>query len=140
MEISDFDLLVKGYIHLRGECDELKDKLSEKEIKRREVEAQLLSALDELGKSRWDIAGIGTISTVDKWSYKTPKTPEQKHLFFEYLKLKNVFEEIVSVNSQTLNAFAKREMEIARDEGKTDFSIPGLEEPTLYKTVSLRKG
>ena len=46
--------------------------------------------------------------------------------FFNYLKGKGVFEQMITINSRTLNAFAKVELETANEEGVLDFQIPGL--------------
>lgn len=129
-----------AYSKKRDEIDILKAQLSTMENEKREMEHKLITALEANSKERWDIAGIGTLSTVHKWNFTQPKSPEAKNHFFNYLKTAGIFEELVSVNYQTLNAFCKREMEVAKERGQSDFQIPGIDEPQLYKTISLRKG
>jgi hypothetical protein len=46
---------------------------------------------------------------------------------------------MISVNSQTLNSFAKKELEAAKETGDIDFKIPGLGEPTLTEMIALRR-
>lgn len=135
--VSEIENLCQKYSEVREKIDATKQDLENFEAERRTFEAKILACLDGLGKTRWDF-GSHTLSTVEKFSYKTPKTPHAKDELYAYLKARGVYDDLISVNSQTLNAFVKREMEIALEEGKTDFSIPGLEEPTLYKTLSLR--
>ena len=74
-------------------------------------------------------------------SYKTPKDIEQKEKLFEYIKGKGheVYMSLLSVNSQTLNAWAKAETQSAIDQGIFPFSIPGIDEPISYETITFRK-
>lgn len=137
--IADIEHLCQTYSELRSRKDELSKTLSGLEDEISAVSSKIIESLDSSGKERWDINGVGTISVVHRFTYKVPKTPDQKEQFFGFLKEKGIFEDLISVNSQTLNAFAKREMELAKESGATDFSIPGLEEPALDKTIQLRR-
>lgn len=139
-ELLTIEQLSAEYYKKREELDGLKDQLAILEEEKRSLEARLVEGLAQCGKERWDLpGGLGTITVVERWSYKTPKTLDQKLQFFDYLKSKGCFEEIVSVNSQTLNAFCKRELDAAIDSGATDFKIPGIEDPSMSQTIQLRK-
>jgi hypothetical protein len=72
-------------------------------------------------------------------SVKTPKTLEQKRELFDYLRDKGLFEEMVGVNSQTLNSFYKAMSAQAAELGDLDFRMPGVEEPTPFTELRLRK-
>jgi hypothetical protein len=72
-------------------------------------------------------------------SVSTPKTMEDKMLLFEYLQQRGIFNEMVGVNSQTLNKLYKDEAEAALKEGKLEFNLPGVAEPVPYVTLEMRK-
>lgn len=77
----------------------------------------------------------GTFTYRYNESFKVPKTPEDKEKFFAYLKDKGVYEELVTVNSQTLNSWVKQEIE-----ENIDLQIPGLTKTAPYPVASMRKG
>ena len=76
---------------------------------------------------------------VEKSSVKTPKDLESKRELFKFLDGKGILEEVVSVNSMTLNSLQKTYAEEAVKEGNLEFVLPGVEEPTYYKQLTLRK-
>ena len=82
---------------------------------------------------------FGSFSKQARTSYKVPKTDEERRAFFEYLKEKGTYENMRTVNSMTLNAWAKQEFEAAALDGDMDFRIPGLDEPTISEYISMRK-
>lgn len=82
-------------------------------------------------------AGLASLSF--RTSVKTPKTPEQKKAFFDYLKSIGRYDELVSVNSQSLNSFYKEQLELAKEEGKEDVEIPGLTEVSINPNLSFRR-
>lgn len=100
--------------------------------------SKILEVLSKLGKTTHK----GRICSVTKkttLSVKVPSEMKEKLKFFDYLKQKKCFEQLVSVNSMTLNAFYKKEMELALEAGNVDFKIPGVEEGAPRETLSIRK-
>lgn len=81
----------------------------------------------------------GTFSYTYQESYRVPKSPEAREKFFNFLREKGVYDEMVSVNSQTLNSFAKTEEKNALDEGIFDFQIPGIEKSAPVIKPIMRK-
>ncbi len=81
----------------------------------------------------------GLASVSYRTSVKTPKTPEDKAAFYAYLKEKGLYDQMISVNSATLNSFFKDALETAKREGKDDFVVPGLGEVTVTPNLSFRK-
>lgn len=114
--------------------DQLKEQISEKEECRRKLEAQILAAMEETGMTKFFVDGVGTCYEATLSSVKTPKTPEDKEAFYQYLKDRGEFESLVSVQSQTLNAWYRSQIE----NGVTQ--IPGLNEVTFTKQIRIRKG
>lgn len=82
-------------------------------------------------------AGLATISY--RTSVKVPKTDEERQKFFAYLKGLGVYDQMVGVNSQTLNAFYRDQLKVAQEEGKLDFEIPGLTEVTINPILSFTR-
>lgn len=103
-----------------------------------ELELQILADLENMGKTSYQ-SESGTVSAVLRSTVKTPKDLESKRLLFGYLMEKGIFEELVSVNSATLNSFFKTENEAAIERGDLMFKIPGLDNPTNSFTLSFRK-
>lgn len=71
-------------------------------------------------------------------SVRVPKTAEDRKAFFDYLKSRNVYEQMITVNSQTLNAFYQGEYEVAQDTGNQDFKIPGIDDHTERYTLEIK--
>ncbi len=117
---------------------DLKDALKEVNAVQAEIEAQLIEALmdNQLKNYR---APEGLVSLVQKTSVKTPKTPEAREAFFGWLRERGLYDQLISVNSMTLNALYKEEFEAAALRGDMDFKVPGLEEVTITPSISFRK-
>lgn len=81
----------------------------------------------------------GLVSLAYRTSVKTPKMPEEKAKFYEYLREKGLYEAMISVNSATLNAFYKEQFALATEAGNSDFAIPGITEVTIDPILSFRK-
>lgn len=123
----------------RLEVEAAQDVVKELNKQLASLEMTMLETLKGLGKDSYK-SEIGTISIIHRTSFKTPKTPEEKAAFFDYLRAKNMFDALVSVNSQTLNSFCKAELETAIAEGRgLEFQIPGIGEPTVQEIIGFRK-
>lgn len=116
--------------------DEFEAKAKEARAKRDEYSQSIKQILDHFGKTKYD-SGFGSIEIRKKTSFKTPKSPEAKKAFFEYLQKRGILWDYATVNANSLNAFCGQEYEIARDENK-EFKIPGIEDPTEYQTIAYR--
>lgn len=73
-------------------------------------------------------------------SVTTPKTLEEKRALFDYLREQNIFDEMVSVNSQTLNSLYKQLEAEALERGELEFKLPGVAEPVTYTTLKMKRG
>lgn len=106
------------------------------------IEAEILAHFEENDMTSFRVDGVALISVSEKLTVKTPKTPEDKVAFFNYLK-ETKGEEVMlhyqTVNSQSLNSFFKAEMESKTDEEKLTFNLPGIEAPSMVKKLSVRK-
>jgi len=99
-----------------------------------EYEWKLQEMLEQAGKTSWSLDGRGKVSSYENASYATPKTVEDKRALAQYISEgKGSFWEMFSVNSRTLNAWAKQEFENGVKH------IPGLAEPTVTKKIKLTR-
>jgi hypothetical protein len=138
--LEELDLLCLEYSKKRQALEALKAEVTEREKELYETEIKIQAYLEQSNKTKYSVDGIGTFNIVNRFTYKIPRTPEAKEKFFTYLKELNVYDDLINVNSQTLNAFCKEQLEKARDRQDFNFTVPGLEEPTLSKKVQLRRG
>jgi maleate cis-trans isomerase len=112
-----------------------------------EMESKLISALEQAGKQKYFVEGMGTFSFSTRMSVQTPKTIEQKQLLAKYLEEhggKALFWSTFGVNSNTLQAFYKAEFEAHQEQAEQNgtaepFNIPGLDAPTAMKSLRLTK-
>lgn len=107
----------------------------------KEAEERVLSLMERAGKERYIAEGIGQVSISKTLSVATPKTPEQKSAFFNWLK-KEMGEDgyltYASVNSASLNSLYKQKVEEYGQRGEV-LEIEGLEARTSFNKLSLRK-
>lgn len=137
VDLATLDKMVEDYRIARADYDTAKEAASKLYAVSEEKEKLLLDTLMAAGKSKYFVDGLGTVSVVNKYSFTTPKSPEEKEALFQYIRNKYGYETLIgyqSVNSQTLNSFAKKEME----EDAT-LQIPGLKEPTHSQEIRWTK-
>lgn len=136
MDIKELQELVKVYDDARNDYDE-KRRISSKAYEEyKEKEAKIIAAMEENDMDKVFIKGVGTLSTVHKLVYRTPKTPEAKRKLFDHLEEfygKDFLESIVQINSQTLNKLCNEMTE------QGELEIAGLDEPTSVVSLSRRK-
>lgn len=130
--------LVEELAEARAEQDRRRQALTEQTEKVDELEKRIISTLEAAEMDRLDAAGHYVLLG-ERTSVKTPKSNAERELFFEYLREKGVYEDLRTVNSQSLNAFYKSELELALGRGELDFSIPGITEVLVVPKLSLRK-
>lgn len=139
--MQELDALGKLIFKQKNLCDELDKSLTEQKATLTKLQSKMISVLDKFGRCNYSIPGSGMLIKTERMSVTLPKSPEEKEAFYNYLKEKSLFEDIVSVNSMTLNAFYKKEFDIACEEGRSvGFKIPGISEPRTVLTLNVRKG
>ena len=123
---------------LKAEIKDLEELIKAKQEIYSDIERRVLATFEANNLSNFECAS-GKVIRSNRVTVKQPATPEAKAEFFAYLKGKGIFEEMVSVNSKTLSAYVKREIEQAELDGKMGFVPPGLEAPARFEYVALRK-
>lgn len=122
---------------LESEIDsvELNLKMMNEELNKQKAVAQRM--LEACEKDSYK-SSFGTIYTATIESVAVPKG-DSKQAFFSYLKEKNLFDEVVTVNSQWLNGYFRKERQEALEKGDLAFTMPGLDVPRVVRSVRFRK-
>jgi hypothetical protein len=102
-----------------------------------ELEGRIISTLEALNLKAFK-GENGTVEIAYRTSVKIPKGLGKEE-FYNYLKEQGIFDTLVSVNSNTLNAWYKEELKKASDE-KRLLRIPGLDTPTTSPILKLKLG
>ena len=136
--LREFEALIEEAYKLKTAKEELEAQAEAIGAKLTAVQTQLLAFMEQFEKTSYK-SKFGNIIRVQKSSVKVPKDPEAKAQFFAYLEAKGIKEDLLTVNSMTLNSFYKAEKEAAIAAGAEEFSIPGLEAPTAYFQLQMRK-
>ena len=125
-DVKEYQEMCKKLRELSNEIDMKKAELKVLNEEYEKVEAVLMATMeqDEIVNFKSDY-GTVYISTFDTVSM--PQDDDSKQAFFNYLKDKGLYDSMISVNSQKLNGFYRRELEAAKESGDLLFSIPGLE-------------
>lgn len=142
---ENHDAKLKELIDLAANIVELRDKEKEASDAKKVITAKLeiaeIKALELLQANNLKQfrAPACLLSLAFLTSAKTPKTPEDKAALFAYLKEINRYDDMVSVNSQTLNSFYKEQLELAKERGEDDIQIPGITEVTVLPRLSVTR-
>lgn len=105
-----------------------------------QMQGKIIDTLEALGRTGFD-------STTCKFSYshresfQTPKTREEKQELSNYMQSKygaDAFWTYFSVNSRTLQTFAKEELEQAEEKDDYNFELPGCVRTTSDPVASMR--
>lgn len=139
--MQELDILGQMIFNQKNICEEAEKVVDTVKAQLVKMQAKMIAVLERFGRSNYSIPGAGTLIKTQRLTVTLPKTPEDKEQFFKYLRDRDIFDDIVSVNSMTLNAFYKKEFDIAAEEGRAvGFKIPGISEAKTIVTLNVRKG
>lgn len=133
MHVEELKAKCLEMIEQKKKCESIKQELKEENLKLESQRAFLAEKLEELGLKKFD-TGEGVITRVEKFNVRM----ENKQKFFDHLREKGIFEDLATVNFQTLNRYYKDEMEIAIEEGAIGFDIPGVEVSSNFTQLQVR--
>ena len=135
--LKEFEAIIEKAYWLKKEKEEHEEKAAKVGEDLEKLKLQLLAYMEEFEKTSYK-SKFGTIIKVEKMSVKTPKDPDSKAAFFAWLDKKGIKDQILTINSKTLNSLYEQEFEQAKESG-ADFNIPGIEAPTTYSQLQMRK-
>lgn len=145
MEISKMNELVEQYAKLRAAKEEAQATLDACTAACEGAKRELIALLEQNELINYR-APAGLVSITLKKMATTPKTPEDKRAWLNYLLSKHGTVEtlmdmgLLSTNSQKLQSFIKEETELALERGEEDVSFPGIPEIKEEPNLSFRRG
>ena len=136
--VADFEKSIADMKQLKHDYDEAKKVAQEANKKLETQKKVVMEYLDALNKTSYK-SDFGVVTKTTRWSWKVPKTEEDRGAFRNFLESRGEFDGMWSIHSGTMNAHCKELLEATQQTGDVGFSIPGLEPPTASFTVSLTK-
>jgi len=135
--LAELDSLVQDMYTVKQDIDLMESGVDKKKKTLDALKQKIDKILEAHNKKSYDTE-YGKVIRTERRFFTVPKEYEKRHMFFDYLKDRGEFDALITVNHQTLNGWASRLVDEEREQGNTDFKVPGLAEPTVQTTVSLR--
>lgn len=136
VSVEALDKAFNEYVEARNDYEQ-KDKIKKEAYAvYQDLEWKFLDMLKSAGKTNWNVDGLGKCSEYERTTYSTPKTIQDKQALAKYIQDKygkESFWELFSINSATLNSWAKEELQNAEER------IPGLGEANTIKKLRLTR-
>lgn len=130
--VEELDKLCKQLAELDKQLDAQENATKELNKKKFAIQTQFMLYLKELKRTEYD-SPHGKFKMTPGWRVNMPADDKAKMALFEHLKkTPGLFEQFATVNSNTLNAYYRREWEIAKQQGPDAamaFEIPGILAP-----------
>lgn len=136
--IEELENKAKELADLKGRKDIIKLDLKVIDDALEKLENEYLALLQEAEIASYK-SKHGTITICNRFSVKFPKELDQRESFAKWAKEQGIYEELFTVNSQTLNSLYKKEKELAEEKGELFFRLPGIDDPTIMTYLSVRK-
>lgn len=140
ISVEQMDEAVKELKVLRIRHSEAKAVEKEARERLEEQERFVMKLLASSNKKSYIVDGVGRVTLTERLSVTTPKTPEEKQQFFDWVK-KNLGEDVhdayMTVNSRSLNTLYKELSEEYAQRGEV-LNIPGLSAPTSQTILQFR--
>jgi hypothetical protein len=137
---AELDQLISDYNTARADYEAQKAISNDRHERMESLKFEVIKLLQSAGKTKYEAEGIGKITLVEKLTVLTPKTLEEKQLFFGWLETKfgEDYLAYMSINHQTLNSLYNAELKEAGENG-TEFKVPGLDMPTTNTELRFSK-
>lgn len=119
--MGSLSTLANKLYELRDEKSELNNKLSELKKEIKTIEAEMLEELSQEGMNRVDLEGKASFFVATRKFYRI----DDRDQFMQFLEDQGD-DDILTVQHQTLNAYAKEIASRKAAEGTEEFEIPGL--------------
>jgi len=127
-------------LELKEEYGGLSRKAKDAHSELKKAQGEIIAILEDMGRDSFDTNRV-KFSYRHSESFKTPKDIEAKQALAEYIKEKHgeeYFWNLFSVNSRSLQGFAKTELEAAEDDNDYNFELPGCERTTSDPIAYMR--
>jgi len=134
---EEFENLCEACFKLKANIKAQEDKVKDEKILLEEMHQKVLEYLDKYKKPNHRCS-LGLLSKKETKSVKLPQG-ENKTKFFNYLKEKGVFEDIVHINSRTLTAMYNQEIDARVEAGDVSWEMPGIEGAITTTKIAMKK-
>lgn len=135
--LGEFQKLCEEMYAKRAECDIIEEKLKGQCRQLEALKAKVLAHMQQSEIENFKVSGHGTIYIKENSSVTVPREPEMRDAFFAYLRDRGIFEQTITVHSQTLNSLYRATLEEAKEKGDVHFKFPGIGAPKFYTTLVL---
>lgn len=138
--VEQLDKLVDTLAEKRFEKSRINEDLKEKNKEITEIELKIMGYLEELDKKDYR-SNKATVSEKEKYYVTLPDNDDDDQALKDHLREVGLFDKMCKVNSQSLNAYYRAEMEEHLKNGgdPMTFNLPGLAPAKLLKTLNFRK-
>lgn len=134
---ADVNLIMQMAIETKAQIAEQEMETKALKAKLRALCGAILKTLDAMEAQ--SIKSQGYLFYKERKANVTvPETPEEKQALFDYLRQEGIFNEMVSVNSKTLNSLYKEKAEDAANSGILEFEMPGVGKPTEVYILKMK--
>lgn len=140
MTVAELDAMMRRLGEIEDEIEKLEAQVTVFNKEYGQIQARCTAYLKELNRKDY-VSPYGKLTRKQEWTVTLPKD-KNKYLFFDYLKKKGIFEDLIGIHSKTLQAYYNAEWKVAEDEGgeaaAMTFSLPGIGAPKLFETVKYK--
>lgn len=124
--IEMFEEKMELAISLKEEHAKMKRDTADKYHEYEETLLELHRYCSVLDKKEYASEKVGKFSFKYEEGYSLGADDVNREKFFNYLKERDMFDTLITVNSQSLNSFVKDEVAAKEDEGDFEFVPPGV--------------
>lgn len=138
--VADLNALIEQ-IKLKEDEIEVQDrKMKDLNIELGSLKGKAVAYLIELKQTEY-ASPLGKIEIKKYERVNLPESLPDKMAFFEYLKQKEMFENMATINSNSLNAFYFRERSAYIESGgdPMTFTLPGVPAPKTFSKLDFRE-
>jgi hypothetical protein len=136
--LGDLHKMIKDSFDLKVKIDELESLVDVEKTALEKIKFRMSAVLAE-HNMKYFKTEFGAITRKAEFSVKVPKLQADREAFFAYLRERELFDQMIAVNSKTLNSYVKEQRDAAIAEGILEFSIPGIEPGIEIYRISMTK-
>jgi len=125
MTVEELDALCEDFIKKRDYQKKAEERMKEIVNETKEAQSKVIAALEELDKTENEGA-FGKVKVVQKEYYKCV----DKDACYSWLKERGEFDDLASVNANTLSSHIKDLVHTKHNEGQFDWLPPGVHDAT----------
>jgi len=141
LSVQQMDAAVSLLRQYKTSYDSAKQESNDRYADYQNQQKLIASLLESAGKTEYICEGVGKIKISEQLSVTTPKSPEEKEAFFNWIKTNmgdEAYYAYMTVNSQSLNRLYREQTEEYGSRGEV-LEINGLQPATTNTKVSFTR-